>query len=86
MTDSLTMGAVTGLYGIGQACSMAVQAGENILLIAAGGTTNAALLNKAEGAVISKVKAGRISMNAINGSVTRILDLKQHLHLSLPAA
>jgi beta-N-acetylhexosaminidase len=86
MTDSLTMGAVTGLYGIGQACSMAVQAGENILLIAAGGTTNAALLNKAEGAVISKVKAGHISMNAINGSVTRILDLKQHLHISLPAA
>jgi beta-N-acetylhexosaminidase len=86
MTDSLTMGAVTGLYGIGQACSMAVQAGENVLLIAAGGTTNTALFMQAESAVIAKVHAGRIPMTSIDGSVRRILELKQKLHLRLPAA
>jgi hypothetical protein len=65
---------------------MAVNAGENVLLITAGGATAMGLYAQALNSVVNQVHAGRISMSSINGSVLRILQLKQKLDLPLPVA
>jgi len=84
MTDSLTMGAVTSRFGLPTACRMAVGAGEDILLIAAGGETQTNLYQECVNSVVDFVNAGKASMNQIDESVTRILTLKQKLGLKLP--
>lgn len=84
MTDSLTMGAVTSRFGLSRACTMAVEAGEDVLLVTPGATNNVNQLQAALNAVVAKVKGNAISMQSINASVTRILKLKQKLHLGLP--
>lgn len=83
MTDSLTMGAVLSHFGLGTASTMAIAAGEDILLIAAGGQTNTTLYQEAVNAVVAKVDAGKIPMATINASVTRILTLKRRLGLAV---
>lgn len=85
MTDSLTMGAVTSRFGLSRACTMAVTAGEDVLLITPGAINDPNPLVAALNAVEGKVKSGSISMKSIDGSVQRILKLKRKLHLSLPA-
>ena len=86
MTDSLTMGAVTARFGIGQASTMAIGAGEDILLIATGGATATNVYSKAMNAVLAKVQSGKISVSRLNQSVARILQLKAKLHLPLPTS
>jgi len=86
MTDSLTMGAVTGHFGLNRACQMAVGAGEDVLLVAAGGATQTNLYQQCLNAVVSFVKSGRVGMGQINASVERILKLKQRLGLALPSS
>ena len=83
MTDSLTMGAVVSHFGLATACRMAVGAGEDMLLVAAGGETQTSLYVECRNAVVSMVKSGSISEKQINASVTRILDLKQKLGLKV---
>ena len=83
MTDSLTMGALSQ-YGVPRVCKMAVGAGEDVLLIAAGGATNTTLYSRCLDAVLAKYRAGGVAMTQINASVTRILSLKRKLGLALP--
>lgn len=86
MTDSLTMGAVTGHFTIGQACGMSIQAGENMLLIVSGGPLGSNTLKDAVNAITRRVHARKISASSINKSVTRILKLKRRLGLPLPSS
>jgi beta-N-acetylhexosaminidase len=85
MTDSLTMGALSH-YKLSTACRMAVGAGEDILLVAAGGATETGVYSQCLNGVLDKYKAGKLSINRINQSVTRILTLKHKLGLPLPSA
>ncbi len=69
ITDSHSMGAITGYYDSGEAAVMAVEAGCDIILMP----------NDLEGAIdglISAVNSGRISFDRIDESVMRILEKK----------
>jgi len=72
ITDSLQMGALTNTYGDDRIPVMAVQAGDDILLMPPS-------LPVAWNAVKAAVTNGQISMAQLNASVRRILTLKMKL-------
>ncbi|MEA4824258.1 MAG: glycoside hydrolase family 3 protein [Clostridiaceae bacterium] len=72
ITDSLSMGAITNTYGIGEACVMAITAGADLLCI----NDNADAIREAYAAVVQAVEDGRISEDRLNDSVLRILNTK----------
>jgi beta-N-acetylhexosaminidase len=78
VTDGLSMKGVTALYSIPDACILALEAGADILL-ATGETPGeeAAMVE----AVVTAVRDGRLSIDRIEQSVTRILEVKQKFGL-----
>lgn len=74
VTDSLSMGAVTGTYTPGEAALLALQAGADLLLMPAG-------LVQAYEEVLAAVEDGRLSEARLDESVERILALKQQAGL-----
>ncbi len=73
ITDALNMGAAT-VYTPGEASVMAVEAGADMLLMPEN-------LKEAHDGLLSAVKAGRITEERIDESVTRILSLKREMGL-----
>ena len=75
ITDDLEMGAILRSYGIGEACKMAVAAGNDMLAICA--KPEAVL----EGyyAISEALRSGEIDIEQIDHSVDRILSLKSKL-------
>ena len=69
ITDSLQMGAITGNYSAGDAAVMAIQAGDDMLLMPDD-------YEKASKAVLDAVNAGTITEERINDSLRRILRVK----------
>ena len=70
ITDSLSMGAITQEYGNGEAAVMAIEAGNDMLLMPKD-------IKIAADAVIKAVNEGRISEERINESVRKILTIKK---------
>lgn len=75
ITDDLEMGAILKNYGIGKACVIAVNAGEDMLAICADRNTIIA----GRDAVIDAVESGDISIDRINEAVARIERGRQRL-------
>lgn len=75
ITDDLEMGAVINNYGIGEACKMAIKAGNDLLAICA----NAAAVREGYQAVLEAFKTGEISENRLNESLERIARIKSVL-------
>ena len=71
-TDDLTMGAISGTYGMGEACVLAVEAGCDALLVCHGADN----LSAAREALLAAVADGRITEARLDESVTRILAVK----------
>lgn len=69
ITDSLSMGAITGYYSPGAAVLTAFEAGADMLLMPADLETAVDVMEKA-------VKSGRVTEMRINESVSRILKVK----------
>ena len=69
ITDALSMGAVTNLYGSGEAAVQAFLAGSDLLLMPAD-------FQSAYAAVLNEVGAGRISEERLEESLRRIISLK----------
>ncbi len=80
ITDDLEMGAILKNYGIGAACKMAINAGEDMLAICA----NADEMRTGFQAVLEAVKNGEISEKRINQSLQRIAHLKTLTQPPLP--
>ena len=76
ITDDMEMGAIVRNYGIGEACKMAIDAGQDMLAICA----SVDAINEGHRAISKAVRDGLISEARLNESVERILTLK----LSLP--
>lgn len=72
ITDDLEMGAIVKNYGIGEACQMAVLAGEDMLAICA----NADSIKEGFSAVLEAVRSERISEARIDESLHRIARVK----------
>ena len=75
LTDDLEMGAILKNYGIGEACKMAILAGEDMLAICA----NPEAVLEGHHAVTEAVLSGEISEERLNQSLERIADLKSRL-------
>jgi beta-N-acetylhexosaminidase len=75
LTDDLEMGAILKNYGIGEACVMAVLAGEDMLSICA----NCDAVREGYSAVAEAVKNGRISEARVDASLLRIAAAKSLL-------
>ena len=73
VTDDLAMGAITDTYGTGEAAVLAVLAGNDLLCCTEYRTQYQA--------VLEAVQEGRISMEQLDRSVTRVLRWKQELGL-----
>ncbi|NCB62777.1 MAG: beta-N-acetylhexosaminidase [Clostridia bacterium] len=71
-TDDMTMGAITENYGLGEACVLAVEAGNDVLLVC----HKRADVETAYASVLEAVRSGRIRETRMDESVTRILSLK----------
>ncbi len=69
ITDALNMGAIANTYTSGEACIMAIEAGNDMLLMPAD-------FYSAYAEVLQAVKDGRISEARINQSVKNILKIK----------
>ncbi|MCR4823489.1 MAG: beta-N-acetylhexosaminidase [Treponema sp.] len=69
LTDALDMGAIVKNYGAGEACVMALEAGNDIILMPKN-------FQEAYEALLNSVKSGRISEDRIDESLKRILKLK----------
>jgi beta-N-acetylhexosaminidase len=72
LTDDLEMGAILKNYGIGEACKMAVKAGQDLLLIC----NDANAIREGFSAVLSAVKSGEIEETRVNNSLQRIASVK----------
>lgn len=75
ITDDMEMGAIVRNYGMGEACKMAITAGEDMLAICA--SVNA--INEGYDAVRTAVDSGEISRDRLNQSVARIIELKSSM-------
>ena len=71
-TDSMTMGAVAGRYGVANACAMALEAGADLVLMKAESHLVADTVAKIKEFVVS----GRIPMRELDQKVERVLSLK----------
>jgi len=76
-TDDLTMGAVSGTWGVDEAAVLAVEAGCDLLLICHGSDH----LKTARSALLDAVAEGRITVSRLDESVRRILTLKERFGL-----
>lgn len=74
VTDALTMGAIVAKYGAGEATVRAFLAGSDLLLIPANP-------DSACEAMTAAVANGRISVERLDASVRRLLEIKRHLGL-----
>ncbi len=72
ITDDLEMGAIIKNYGIGEACQMAILAGEDMLAICA----DADSVREGFSAVLEAVKSGKIDEQRIDQSLKRIAHIK----------
>ena len=72
VTDDLEMGAILKNYGIGAACTMAINAGADMLAICA----NAEAIREGYAAVTRAVENNKISEERINQSLARIVHIK----------
>ncbi|HTK38222.1 MAG TPA: glycoside hydrolase family 3 N-terminal domain-containing protein [Pyrinomonadaceae bacterium] len=72
LTDDLEMGAILKNYGIGEACRLALGAGEDMLCICAGVDS----IYEGFNAILDAVKAGDISTTRIDESLKRIAAIK----------
>ena len=73
ITDSLSMGAITETYGLGQACVMAINAGADLLCL----NSSAKEIEEAYDTVLAAVEKGKISQERLDDAVLRILDAKE---------
>jgi beta-N-acetylhexosaminidase len=76
LTDDLEMGAIVENYGIGDACTMAIAAGADMLAICASEDA----INKGFEAVSRAVDTGEIAETRLQRSLTRIASLKEKVH------
>ena len=72
LTDDLEMGAILKNYGIGEACKMAVSAGQDQLLIC----NDAGSIREGFAAVLEAVKTGEIEESRVDNSLQRIAAVK----------
>ena len=75
ITDDLEMGAIVKHYGIGEACKMAINAGNDMLAICA----KESAVREGFNAVVEAVKSGEIAESRIDGSLSRITSLRSKL-------
>jgi beta-N-acetylhexosaminidase len=75
LTDDLEMGAILKNYGIGEACKLAIGAGEDMLCICAGVDS----IYDGYNAVLDAVNAGEISIERIDESLQRIAAIKSRI-------
>ena len=68
VTDDLEMGAIVNNYGIGEACVLAIEAGEDMLAICAG----VASIHEGYEAVLNASRSGRITEERVDRSLRRI--------------
>ena len=80
LTDDLEMGAILKNYGVGEACKMAILAGQDMLAICADPET----VREGFTAVKNAVSDGEISIERIDESLVRIEAAKNLLNASLP--
>lgn len=73
ITDDLEMGAILKNYGIGEACKMAILAGEDMLSICADPKN----IYEGYNAVLKAFQTGEISEERINESIQRIAAVKE---------
>jgi beta-N-acetylhexosaminidase len=72
LTDDMEMGAILKNYGIGEACKMAINAGQDLLLIC----NDSGAIREGFHAVLKAVKSGEIAESRINESLQRIAVVK----------
>ena len=72
ISDDLEMGAIVKNFGIGEACVMAIEAGADMLAICA----DAGRITEGYDAVSNAVRAGRVSEDRLDRSLTRIAAAK----------
>lgn len=79
-TDSMTMGAIATRYGVAKACAMSLEAGADLVLMKAENS----LVPETIAAIRESVEAGRISMEALDRKVERVLGVKYEYGLFAP--
>lgn len=72
LTDDMEMGAIVKNYGIGEACKMAVKAGQDQLLIC----NDAGAIREGFHAVLDAVKSGEIEESRVEISLQRVANAK----------
>ena len=80
ITDDLEMGAIVKNYGIGEACKMAINAGNDMLAICA----NEDAVREGYEAILGAVQNGRITKSRIEEAEARIQILRTGLSNPLP--
>ena len=80
VSDDLEMGAILKNYGIGEACKMAINAGQDMLAICADPES----IKLGFQTVLKAVEDGEIAESKINQSLTRIAHLKSLMKSPLP--
>ena len=79
LTDDLEMGAILKNYGIGEACKMAIKAGQDQLLIC----NDAGAIREGFDAVLKAVRSGEIAESRVDDSLQRIAVVKNLMHTPL---
>ncbi len=77
ISDTLWMGGISNTYTLSQAATLAINAGTDLILGPRGLQDTATMLTNLK----QEVNSGQISMNEINASVLRILEMKLHYNV-----
>lgn len=78
ITDDMTMGAIVKNYNIGEAAVRSINAGSDLILVCHDNANRLAVID----ALRKAARNGTIPMSRIDGSVYRILKLKEKYHLN----
>jgi beta-N-acetylhexosaminidase len=73
-TDAMDMAAISGRLGAGEAAVRAIEAGADVILMPPA-------VEPAIDAIVKAVEVGRLTEERIDASVSRLLDVKEQLHL-----
>ncbi len=76
MTDGMFMGAITNNYSFDEAVTLAVNAGNDILLYTANTLGGKSLVDSVVNIILDKINFGVISEERINESYNRIMEMK----------
>ena len=79
ITDDMQMRAITDRYGLAEACSMAIGAGADLVIIGNNLEHDPRIFTKARDRVVRDIEDGKLTETRIEDALSRVRSLRKQL-------